>query len=213
MPLQGGTKRDEFGLKPIERRFCDEYLIDLDTVRAARAAGYKTAKNTKRRVYELMQRPELQDYLKSQSRARSERLSLTADSVLRELAKLGFANIRDFLTFTADGTATFDLQRMTREQAAAICELTVEEVLDKDKARVRRTKIKLADKRGALELIGKHLAMFNTARPAAAAESAVPLAAAEARQMSDEELDARLQAIATERLGRANAPAGKAAQN
>ena len=59
--------------------------------------------------------------------------------------------------------AFVDLSTLTRDQAAAIQEITVEDYKDGrgENARdVRRVKVKLSDKRAALVEMGKHLGMF-----------------------------------------------------
>jgi phage terminase small subunit len=56
-----------------------------------------------------------------------------------------------------------DFSGLTRDQAAALVEVTVENFLDgrgETAREVRRVKFKLADKRAALVDIGKHLGMF-----------------------------------------------------
>lgn len=64
--------------------------------------------------------------------------------------------------------ARIDLRRMTREQAAAIQEITVEETAvgkGDAKQEVTRTKLKLARKIEALELLGRHLDLFESSQP------------------------------------------------
>ena len=59
--------------------------------------------------------------------------------------------------------AFVDLSTLTRDQAAAIQEVTVEDYKDGrgENARdVRRVKVKLSDKRAALVDMGRHLGMF-----------------------------------------------------
>lgn len=95
--------------------------------------------------------------------AGAERAEISIEKVLRELALIGFANMRDYIRIGADGDPFFDVSDMTPEQAAVISELTVEDFKDGrgDDARdVRRIKFKLHDKRAALVDIGKHLGMF-----------------------------------------------------
>jgi phage terminase small subunit len=57
-----------------------------------------------------------------------------------------------------------DLSATTRDQLAAVKELVVEDFFDgrgEDARKVRRVKIKLADKLAALDKLGRHLGIFN----------------------------------------------------
>ena len=57
----------------------------------------------------------------------------------------------------------FIVDRVTRDKAAAIAQVEIEEVLEgegDDAERIRKTKFKLHDKRAALVDIGKHLGAF-----------------------------------------------------
>ena len=94
---------------------------------------------------------------------RGRKLEITAEQVLREIALMGFANVMDYFTPQADGTAYVDSSGLTRDQAAAITELTVEAFTSgrgTAAREVKRVKLKLADKSRNLELIGKHLGLF-----------------------------------------------------
>ena len=97
----------------------------------------------------------------------AERIQVDADRVLRELCLIGFSNMADFVVAYEDGTATLDFSNMSRDQAAAIQEFVVDEYMDgrgEDARPVKRTRFKLADKKGALVDIGRHLGMFNDKR-------------------------------------------------
>lgn len=90
-------------------------------------------------------------------------LHVDADKVVREFAALGFSNMLDYIRIGADGEPSIDLSNITREQAAAIQEVVVEDFVDGrgENARdVRRVRFKLADKKGALDSLAKHLGMF-----------------------------------------------------
>lgn len=90
-------------------------------------------------------------------------IALTQQRVLEELGKLALSNMLDYVAVGPDGDAYVSLKNLTREQAAAIQEITVEDFKDGrgDEARdVRRVRFKLADKRAALVDIGKHFGMF-----------------------------------------------------
>lgn len=144
-----------------QKRFVEEFLIDLNATQAAERAGY--SKSTARQQgSRLLSNADIADAVAMAQERRSKRTEIDADSVLKELAKIGFANMEDYIQ-VVDGDAYVDLSGLTRDQAAAISEVTVEDFKDGrgDDARdVRRVKFKLSDKRAALVDIGKHLGMF-----------------------------------------------------
>jgi hypothetical protein len=83
--------------------------------------------------------------------------------VLREIQSLAFANMLDYLGVTDHGDVYVDLSKLSREQAAAIQEVTVEEYTEGrgDAARqIKRTKFKLSDKGVNLERLGKFYKLF-----------------------------------------------------
>jgi len=89
--------------------------------------------------------------------------TVEATRVLTELAKLAFANMADYMRVGPGGDPVLDFSKLTRDQAAALVEVTVEDYLDgrgEDARQVRRVKFKLASKLVALELLGKHLGLF-----------------------------------------------------
>jgi phage terminase small subunit len=94
---------------------------------------------------------------------RSERTEITQDLVLAELAKVAFANMADYLVATPGGGPYLDFSALSRDQTAALQEVTIEDYPEGrgENARgVKRVKFKLADKRAALVDIGRHLGMF-----------------------------------------------------
>jgi phage terminase small subunit len=94
---------------------------------------------------------------------RSERTGLTSDMVIDELRKIGFANMADYMKAGPGGDPYLDFSALTRDQTAALHEVTVEDYVDGrgDDARdVKRVKFKLYDKRAALVDLGRHLGLF-----------------------------------------------------
>lgn len=93
-----------------------------------------------------------------------EKAAVSKEAVLSELAKIGFANMLDYVRVQeSSGDAYVDFSRLTREQAAAIGEITVEEYSEgrgEDARDVKKVKFKLLDKKGALVDLGKHLGLF-----------------------------------------------------
>lgn len=142
--------------------FVAEYLVDLNATKAAERAGYspKTARSQGQR---LLTNVDIAAAIEKAMAERSKRTEITADMVLKELAKIGFANMRNYVRVSSDGDPFIDLSDCDLDQFAAISEATCEDYKDgrgEDARDVRKVKIKLHDKKGALVDIGKHLGMF-----------------------------------------------------
>lgn len=76
-----------------QKKFCKEYLIDLNATQSAIRAGYspKTAGST---ASENLKKPEIQNYLSKLMQERSERTGITADNVLKEIQKVAFSDTK-----------------------------------------------------------------------------------------------------------------------
>jgi len=93
----------------------------------------------------------------------ADKCGVTIERVMAELAKIGFSNMADYMRVGPDGDPVLDFSALSRDQAAALVECTVEDFKDgrgEDVRDVRRVKFRLADKRAALVDLGKHLGMF-----------------------------------------------------
>tara|TARA_Y100000310_G_scaffold67277_1_gene62581 strand:- start:23445 stop:23975 length:531 start_codon:yes stop_codon:yes gene_type:complete len=142
--------------------FAREWLVDFDGANAARRAGY-AQKAAKQVAYELLQVPEVQALIAKGITERAKRIEVTQDAVVSELAKIGFANFLDFMEVQSDGSAVVNLKDLTRDEAAAISEIVIDEFKDgrgEDARDVKRIRLKLLDKRGALVDLGRHLRLF-----------------------------------------------------
>ena len=149
-------------LTPKQEMFCREYLVDLNATQAAIRAGYsvRTAYSQGQR---LLKNVEIQAHIVELQEVRSKRTEITADAVLKELARLGFANMNDYVRVNHAGDLVHDFSKLDRDQAAAIVEVTTETYIEgrgKDAETVKKVRFKLGDKKGPLELIGRHLGMF-----------------------------------------------------
>lgn len=134
-----------------QKRFVEEYLIDLNATQAAIRAGYSpdTAYSIGQ---ENLKKPELRTHIDRAMAERSKRTGVNADRVVQELAKIAFVNAADVIDHK---TATIKEDALP-EDTAAIQSVKVktfgEDGLERE--------IKMADKLKALELLGKHLGMF-----------------------------------------------------
>jgi phage terminase small subunit len=143
--------------------FVKEYLQDLNATQAAIRAGY-SAKTAHDIGWENLRKPVIAAAIAVEMEKRSERLEISADRVVAELAKLSFANMLDYMRVGHGGNPTLDFSALTRDQAAALSEVTVEEYTDghgEEALGVKRVKFKLADKLAALNSLGRHLGIFN----------------------------------------------------
>ena len=150
------------GLTAKQQRFVEEFLVDGNATQAAIRAGYseRTARSI---AQENLTKPDIAQAIAAGQRARSTHLGTTADDIARELAKLGFANMADYLTVGEDGQPTLDWSQLTRDQAAALQEVTVDEYVDgagDDAREVRKVRFKLGEKRSALVDLAKLLGFW-----------------------------------------------------
>jgi phage terminase small subunit len=67
-----------------QKRFCEEYIIDLNATQAAIRAGY-SEKTAKEIGYEHLTKPHIQEYISELKKKVSERLELSVDWVVNRL--------------------------------------------------------------------------------------------------------------------------------
>jgi phage terminase small subunit len=143
-----------------EKRFVEEYQVDLNGKESAIRAGY-SARTANKIAYELLQRPVVHEALKAAIDARSHRTQITQDRVLQELARVAFFDPRKLLR--ADGTPK-PVNELDDDTAAALVGMDVLEEWSgqgADRTQVGMTKkLKLPNKVEALSLAMKHLGML-----------------------------------------------------
>jgi phage terminase small subunit len=143
-------------------KFVDEYMIDLNATQAAIRAGY-SPKTAGAQGSRLLKRVDISAQVAARRKEQSDATGFTAQKVLKELALIGFANMADYMRVGPEGLPVLDFSALTREQAAVLTEVTVEETQEGPRDNpyeVRKVKFKLADKRAALVDLGKHLGLF-----------------------------------------------------
>ena len=137
-----------------QARFCEEYMIDLNATQAAIRAGY-SPKTANEQAARLLANVSIQNRIAQLQAEQSRRTGVSADRVVRELARIAFANASDLID---PETATVKLDA-SRDDFAAVQSIKVksfgEDGLEHE--------VKLADKLKALDLLGRHLGMFNGA--------------------------------------------------
>ncbi|MDE7233568.1 MAG: terminase small subunit [Ruminiclostridium sp.] len=134
-----------------QKRFCEEYLIDLNATQAAIRSGY-SAESASEIGSENLRKPNIRARIDTEIAERSKRTGVTADRVVRELAKLAFVNATDVI----DTQRVEVLEKASRDDTACISAVRI-----KIGENFTEREIRLCDKTKALELLGKHLGMFS----------------------------------------------------
>nr|DAY06589.1 MAG TPA: Terminase small subunit [Caudoviricetes sp.] len=145
-------------------RFVDEYMIDFNATQAAIRAGYKE-KTAHVIGAENLRKPKIAEEIARRQKDLQRRTEVTQERVVKELARIAFANIADYIhvetqTRTKDDgtevtyqTVMFsETQELSADQRAALAVV---------KQSVNGFELKLHDKIKALELLGRHIGMFN----------------------------------------------------
>lgn len=147
-----------------QKIFCDEYLIDLNATRAYKVAYPKTKKEEtiNSASSRMLRNVKVQEYITNKMKEREQRTEITQDMVIKELAKIAFLDIRKL--YTKNGQLK-NIADIDSETAGAISSLETLEEYDgygEDREKIGDTqKVKLLDKTKALELLGRHLGIFN----------------------------------------------------
>ena len=148
------------GLTERQRVFVAEYLVDLNGRQAAIRAGY-SARWAKEIGWQTLRRPAVAAAIAEAQAKRSTAIGGGAAAVLRELSAIGRANLLDYMRIGADGMPVFDLAGLDRTIAAALCEVIIEEIEGSgDRRELRRIRVKMHDKIGALDRLARHHGLY-----------------------------------------------------
>lgn len=137
-----------------QKIFADEYLIDLNATRAYRKAypNCKKDSSADAAARKLLGNTRIKKYISDRMNERQKRTEVTQDRVLQELAYIAFARVTDYATVKDDIVKIKNTDELTEEQIRAISGI---------KEGKFGIELKLNDKEKALELIGRHLGMWN----------------------------------------------------
>lgn len=134
-----------------QRRFVEEYLVDMNATQAAMRAGYSKVRASEI-GYQLLRKTTVLAGIQAAMKARSERTEVTSYRVIRELSYIAFADmgeVADWDGETCTLRRSIDMPRHVRRAIEEVSNTT------------RGTKVKFASKIAALDLLMKHLGMFS----------------------------------------------------
>ncbi len=137
-----------------QQQFVEEYLVDLNATQAAIRAGY-SAKTADVQGSRMLGNVKVQQAISEAMAERSKRTGVNQDRVVLELAKIAFVKMTDIvdkqgkikITATEDDLACIESVKYKRSKS--------------DTGSSVEREVKIASKLKALEMLGKHLGMWN----------------------------------------------------
>lgn len=138
-----------------QKKFVEQYLIDLNATQAAIRAGY-SARTADRIGPELLGKTCVSKAIAEQLKARSERTQITQDRVLLEIARLAFSDPRK--AFDETGKLK-SIQDWPDEVAASISSIKTKRLIESDEP-IEVVEVRFWDKNAALDKASKHLGLY-----------------------------------------------------
>ena len=173
MPLPGS----QVGLTPKQRRFVEEYLVDLNAERAAMRAGYSRS-TARKNAYTFLQSAKVAEAIAAAQAELTTKISISVERIVAELARIGFSDIREVVHWRSSAAEAESDGGEANGRVANVVELKNAADLAPDVAAAIAEisqlpngglRVKLHDKRAALVDLGKHLGMFTERREHASA--------------------------------------------
>lgn len=137
-----------------QQRFVDEYLIDLNATQAAIRAGYSVKTATEQGCQNLT-KLNISQAISERMAGRSKRTGVNQDRVVQELAKVAFIKMTDVVDPNGK------IKDTASEDDLSCIESIKYKHSDTDSGYSVEREVKVASKLKALELLGKHLGMWN----------------------------------------------------
>lgn len=144
-----------------QRRFIDEYLVDLNATKAAERAGYR-GPHVATTAHHLLLRPHVRAAVDEALAARAARVEVTQDEVLREALRMLRSDFAQ--AFDENGNLK-QVHEIPEDLRRAIASVETDELFEgrgEDRRQIGVTrKLKFWPKDKALELLMRHLGMLN----------------------------------------------------
>lgn len=137
------------------KRFCQEYLIDLNATQAAVRSGISKSAASSWACRALKDK-EIKEYLQKLMEKRAFRTEITSDRVTEVLARMAFTSIFEMI----DPKTGEIREKILPEKTAAINKIKIKITPTKEGDEIIEREVTLCDKVKVLELLGKHLGLF-----------------------------------------------------
>lgn len=150
-------------LRPQHQIAVNKYLQGYSKKDAMVAAGYEESYGAKKPMA-VFDRDDVKAEIKKRQDAYAKRADVTAEWIIERLKYIADANIGDIIEIQDDGTAKYNLKLLTPEMAVALGEMSIDTYTEgrgPGARKVKRMKIKQLDKLRALEMLSRHVGLFN----------------------------------------------------
>ena len=137
-----------------QQRFVEEYLVDLNATQAAIRAGY-SVKTADVQGSRMLGNVKVQSAIGEAMALRSRRTGINQDRVVLELAKIAFVKITDIVDSSGK------IKEDAKPEDLACIEAVKYKSSSMDNGSSVEREVKISPKLKALELLGKHLGMWN----------------------------------------------------
>jgi phage terminase small subunit len=143
-----------------ENRFVVEYLVDLNASAAALRAGFG-GKRPGWHAHKLLRRPDIAAAVAQGEAERAESRRVTVDRVLAEYARIGFADMREFVDWGPDRFRLRDNNLLAARHGGAVKHVD-------PPGNGKAGSIRLHDKHAALTVLARHTGPIGAGRAARA---------------------------------------------
>jgi phage terminase small subunit len=147
-------------LTPKQERFVSEYLVDLNATQAAIRAGY-SSKTAEQQGHQLLKKTSVASAVAELQAAHLATADVSAERVLRELASIGFSDLRAIFDEQGNLLPVKELPDGVAPVIASV-EVTKQRTRTTDNETTEEwvSKVKAWDKTRALEMLARHLGLL-----------------------------------------------------
>lgn len=123
-----------------QKRFCDEYLIDLNATRAYKVAYSRCKKDETANVNgsKLLRNTKVQEYISKKQQEIQERTEITQDKVIQELANIAFLNLKNIYNENGSLKNIKDIDEQTIRAISSVKVLQKARIYKDKHAKTRR---------------------------------------------------------------------------